>query len=259
MPPHCTDIRPDVQQLIHERRAGAPIQPVLSASDTALVVIDMQTAFVDTSLPSGVPMAQSIVPNINTLAATMRERGSQVIWVYSTFDDSVKTNWSAFFGGVYPEQLSTSVIDNLRAGSHGHALHSELNVHINDKQFGKDRFSAFLPGACALPDYLKQQQIKTVVIVGTLTNVCCESSARDAMMQNFNVIMISDANAARSDADHNASLTALLQTFADVLDTDTFLATLKNSAEKQLATPAHNDGTDASVPELLQGTGQLQS
>lgn len=225
--PHCTEIRDDVQQLIQLRRGGTPIQPDLQASDTALVVIDMQTAFVDPDLPSGVAMAQSIVPNINTLATSLRASGGQVIWVYSTFDSSTANDWSSFFGGIYPEALSTSVIDNLRSGCNGHQLYGGLDIHRDDRQFSKDRFSAFFPNACDLPAYLQQQHINTVAIAGTLTNVCCESSARDAMMQNFNVVMISDANAARTDADHNASLTALLQTFADVLDTETFLSTIR--------------------------------
>jgi ureidoacrylate peracid hydrolase len=238
MPPHSTIIREDVQRLVQQRRGSGPLQPVLAAKDTALIVIDMQTAFVDTSLPSGVPMAQSIVPNINRLAATVRERGGKVVWVFSTFDDTTKDNWSAFFGGVYPDELSRAVIDNLRTGSDGHRLFAALDLNTGDKQFSKNRFSAFFPGACDLPEWLRQQGIHTVAIAGTLTNVCCESSARDAMMQNFNVVMISDANAARTDADHNASLTALLQTFADVLDTDTFISTLQPQGSPAVKMPA---------------------
>lgn len=259
LPAHRTEIRSDVKQLIRQRRGDAPIQPCLSAIDTALVVIDMQTAFVDTSLPSGVKTALGIVPNINKIASSMRAQGGSVVWVYSTFDEASKTNWSAFFGGVYPDEFSTAVIDNLRDGSTGHKLHGGLDIHSDDRQFSKNRFSAFLPDACSLPDYLKKQGIKTVVLAGTLTNVCCESSARDAMMQNFNVIMISDANAARSDADHNASLTALLQTFADVLDTDTFIATLQpidQLTAQSTSQPTTQSTTQPTAQSTTQPTAQ---
>ena len=65
---------------------------------------------------------------------------------------------------------------------------------------------------------LRDADIDTVVICGTVTNVCCESSARDALMRNFNVVTVADANAALTEADHNASLTALAQTFSDIME-----------------------------------------
>jgi len=65
-----------------------------------------------------------------------------------------------------------------------------------------------------------------VLITGTLTNVCCESSARDAMMRNFRVVMVSDGNAALTQAEHDASLTALYLSFTDLMDTDMVIARL---------------------------------
>ena len=60
-----------------------------------------------------------------------------------------------------------------------------------------------------------------------MTNVCCESSARDASMLNFRTIMVSDGNAANSQAEHNASLSAFYNTFGDVMDTDMIIAALE--------------------------------
>ena len=59
-----------------------------------------------------------------------------------------------------------------------------------------------------------------MVITGTLTNVCCESAARDAMMLDYNVVFVSDATAAHSDAAHNATLATMMQVFADVMTTE---------------------------------------
>ena len=58
----------------------------------------------------------------------------------------------------------------------------------------------------------------TVLIAGTLTNVCCDSSARDAMMRDFQTVMLSDACAATSAEEHNAALAAFYATFGDVMD-----------------------------------------
>ena len=94
----------------------------------------------------------------------------------------------------------------------------------------KYRFSAFLPGASELPERLRARGFDTVLITGTVTNVCCESSARDAMMRNFRVIMVSDGNAAMTQAEHEASLTAFYLTFGDVMDTDMLVRRLSPSA-----------------------------
>jgi nicotinamidase-related amidase len=68
-----------------------------------------------------------------------------------------------------------------------------------------------------------------------VTNVCCESTARDAMMLNFKTIMVSDGNAAVTDQDHNASLCAFYLTFGDVMSTDMLIACLERAASSNLA------------------------
>jgi nicotinamidase-related amidase len=61
--------------------------------------------------------------------------------------------------------------------------------------------------------------ITTVLFTGTVTNVCCESSARDASTLGYRVIMVADANSARRDQDHNATLYTVYRTFGDVRPT----------------------------------------
>jgi len=69
-----------------------------------------------------------------------------------------------------------------------------------------------------------------VIVTGTVTSVCCESTARDAMMLNYKTIMVSDGNAAMTDAEHNAALTAFYATFGDVMDTEGLIDTLQSNA-----------------------------
>ena len=214
---HNTKLREDVLQRILQRRGRQHIHDTLDPQRTALLVIDMQNAFVEPGRPSAVPVAQHIVPAINQLAAQLRDGGGIVAWVYTTFSTDTLANWNAFFGCVYDLEFSSRVIDNLSAGSDGHRLWPKLDVKSQDLKVSKDRFSAFLPGHCDLEDQLRGRGIETLVITGTLTNVCCESTARDAVMRNFPIIMVSDANAALTDEDHNASLNAIAQTFGDVM------------------------------------------
>ena len=62
-----------------------------------------------------------------------------------------------------------------------------------------------------------------MIIAGVLTNFCCETSARDAMMLDFKVVMASDANAARYDEDHSIGFSTVFQGFGDVLTVDQVL------------------------------------
>ena len=67
---------------------------------------------------------------------------------------------------------------------------------------------------------LRERGLDTLLITGTVTNVCCESTARDAMMLNFKTIMMTDGNAAITDEDHNAALSNFYLTFGDIMSTD---------------------------------------
>ena len=73
------------------------------------------------------------------------------------------------------------------------------------------------------------------MVTGTVTGVCCESTARDAMMLNFKTIMVTDGNAAMTDADHNASLANFYLSFGDVMSTDKVIECLRRNAGKDLA------------------------
>jgi ureidoacrylate peracid hydrolase len=194
---------------------------------TALVVIDMQNVFMLPGMPVEVPTAREIVPNINRLADAVRTAGGTVAWVRMTLSGQSET-WSVFFlGDPRPDCL-----EQMTLGSHGHALYAELHVRPTDLVLDKTRFSAFLPGASAIDARLRQRGIDTVVIVGTLSNVCCESSARDAMMLNYKLVFVSDANAALTDGEHNATLNSIIRVFGDVRSTDDVVALL---AGRQIA------------------------
>jgi ureidoacrylate peracid hydrolase len=90
----------------------------------------------------------------------------------------------------------------------------------------KTRFSALVQGSSTLDAYLQEHGVDTLIITGCLTDVCCESTARDAMMLNYRAIMMTDANAADTDADHNAALTAFSGTFGDIMATDMLIGLL---------------------------------
>ena len=108
----------------------------------------------------------------------------------------------------------------------GHALWPTLEVRPEDAVVAKRRYSAFMPGTCDLAPMLRARGIDTVLITGTLTNVCCDSSARDAMMLDFRTVMVSDGCAAPSEEEHDGALAAFYATFGDVQDSAMVIAAL---------------------------------
>jgi ureidoacrylate peracid hydrolase len=75
------------------------------------------------------------------------------------------------------------------------------------------RFGAFVPGSSDLHACLQERGIDTLIISGTVTQVCCDSTARDAMMMNYKVFFITDACAALTDAEHAGTLSAMRTLF----------------------------------------------
>ena len=109
-------------------------------------------------------------------------------------------------------------------GTVGNQLWPALDVQPADEVVRKYRYSAFIQGSSDLPARLRARGFDTVLITGTVTSVCCESSARDAMMLNFRTVMVSDGCAAMTDEEHAASLIAFYVQFGDVLTVDECIA-----------------------------------
>jgi ureidoacrylate peracid hydrolase len=189
----------------------------LDPQRTALVVIDMQNGFMREDLSHAFcAMAQHVVPAVNRLAAALRDAGGAVFWVQNTFDARCETEWSVMQEMATPEARARRAAA-MSEGTEGHRLWPGLDIREGDAVVPKYRYSAFIQGSSDLPARLRARGLDTVLIAGTVTNVCCESSARDAMMLNFRTVMVSDACAAVTDAEHAASLTAFHLQFGDVL------------------------------------------
>jgi ureidoacrylate peracid hydrolase len=232
---HTLSIPQSVVDRVVARRGREHVHEVLDPARTALVVVDMQNAFMLPGVAHALcPMAEKIVPNINRLAQAVRMTGGTVIWIKTTFKDDALKNWSTYFEMVKPEQGARRVAA-LTAGSKGHELWAALDVRTDDLIVEKNRFSAFIQGSSNLAEVLRERGLDTVLITGTVTNVCCESTARDAMMLNFKTIMVTDGNAAVTDEDHNASLCAFYLTFGDVMPTDMLVTCLERNAGRNLS------------------------
>jgi len=196
----------------------------LDARRTALVVVDLQNGFMREDVAHAwCPMAEHVVPAVNRLATALRAAGGGVFWIQNTFDARCETEWSVMQDMATPDARARRAAA-MSEGTVGNALWPGLDVRPADEVVRKYRYSAFIQGASDLPERLRAGGYDTVLITGTVTNVCCESSARDAMMLNFRTVMVSDGCAALTDAEHSASLIAFYLQFGDVLTTDECIA-----------------------------------
>src|SRR5436190_9376088 len=229
------DIPEDIVQRVVRARSREHCFADLDPTRTALVVIDLQNAFMEDPVGHAVvPAARDIVPAVNRLAAAVRQAGGGVFWVKMTHDEACLGDWSMAFEMLTPERR-VKRIGALTEATRGHELWSALDVRPEDETVLKYRYSGFLPGTSDLADRLRAHGFDTLLITGTVTNVCCESSARDASMLNFRTIMVSDGNAALSQAEHEASLAAFYNIFGDVMDTDMIVAALERGRAAKAA------------------------
>jgi ureidoacrylate peracid hydrolase len=223
---HKVSIRPHIVERVLARRGDVHWFTRLDAAKSALLVIDMQNTFCMPGAPGEVPLARAIVPNINRLAGRLRALGVPVVWVVhanSLHED--RSDWEVFFNHVVRNpEVRRRMAESL--APERQKVWQELEVAPGDITVVKNRYSAFAHGASTLERVLRNLGVDTVLVAGTKTNVCCDSTARDAMMLDFKSVLVSDCCAALSDDEHLATLETFIQQFGDVMSADEVLASI---------------------------------
>lgn len=228
---HKISLDPEVLRRVSAWRDVEHVFQQINPAKTAHLVIDMQNAFTASGSEMEVPVAREIVPNINRISRAVRAAGGANLFARMTIDAETEKNWSVWLRYFCDAKRSEATREALRHGSEEHALDPGLEVLDVDVLFDKRRYSPLVPGASNLQTMLIERGIDTLIITGTVTNCCCESTARDAMQMDYRVIFISDATAALSDSDHNASLNNMVSIFADVMSTSEVVKFLERSAD----------------------------
>ena len=226
---HKVELYPSVIARATERRGGLRVFDSLNIGRTAHIVVDLQNGFMAPGQVSEIGTAREIVPNVNRISASLRAGGGLVVYIQNTFDAAAIAGWSTYFDHFCTPARRQRMIDTFTPGSFGHALWDGLDVRPEDLKVWKRRFGAFAPGASDLHEILQRRGIDTVIITGTASQVCCESTARDAMMMNYKVFFIADGNATFNDDEHNATLSAMAHTFCDVVDTDAMVGLIEKA------------------------------
>lgn len=189
------------------------------ATRTALVVVDLQTHFMAPGAPAEVPQSRTIVPNVNRLATTLRAAGGLIVWIRTVFTQEAHDTIPHFHDVLMLPRIAQRRSASLSPDAEGSQIWPELEVVRDDLIVFKTRYGAFSPGASDLATRLTERSIDAVLVAGTMTNVCCDTTARGAMMLNFRTTMVSDANASLTDDEHAAALTHFHLQFGDVTTT----------------------------------------
>jgi ureidoacrylate peracid hydrolase len=223
---HSVGVRKEIIDRVLERRGRYHVFDRLDPARTALLVIDMQSAFCAPGAPAEVPASRDIVEPINQLTAGLRGLGVPVIWVlHANSRLGGRSDWELFFDTIVADEVREKTLESLAASKQ--SVWTGLVTGPGDHTVLKNRYSAMIPGSSSLERTLRGIGVDTLLIAGTKTNICCESTARDAMMLDFKVVLVEDCCAALSDDEHRSALENVIQQFGDVMTASEVLVRLR--------------------------------
>lgn len=157
---------------------------------TALVVVDMQNDFVKEGGSLFVPDAEATIPNIKNLLDLARESGMKVVFTQDTHSEG-DPEWE-----IWPEHA--------REGSWGWEIVEELTPLESETVIRKVRYDAFY--GTSLDHLLRTWGVETLVICGTVANICVHYTAASAALRWYEVVIPRDATSALDPFDLEASL-----------------------------------------------------
>ena len=225
---HPSGIPEEIVRKVLARRGRLHAFDSIEAERTALVVIDLDTATAGSN-----DDCQQLVPGVNELASAVRSAGGTVAWIMSHMPVMPK-HFSAILGG----ELATRYFNDGQRDGAGTRLWHGLDRAENDLLALKSGASAFFPGKCNLKEQLDPLGIDTLLITGAATNICCESSARDAVELEYKVILVSDLLSGHAHGLHEATLATFYRIFGDVRPRAEVLDLLRATSPNQRLQPA---------------------
>ena len=196
----------------------------LNRKTSALLIIDMQNAFLEPGAMLETPMGRDIIASLSILIDECRKLAVPIIWI--------RLDGSAPYGGLlldkYPPLREQRV---LFRGTHSFELFSGLPTPKKDDfHVVKHKYDAF--HRTDLDTLLRNIGADTVIITGVTTNCCCESTARSAFEHDYKVAFTSDGTAAFETRLHEATLGTVRELFGRVLTIEEVLRELNDSPDK---------------------------
>jgi ureidoacrylate peracid hydrolase len=183
----------------------------------ALIVVDVQNDFVS---PEGsaakrgddVTAALAMVPRLTRLIDKARSAGVTVIYV-----KTLHSEWTDTPSWIY-RSSQKSGLNTCREGTWGADFYQGISPLASERVVIKHRYSAFIN--TDLNTVLKARDVQSVLVTGVATNVCVETTARDAYMFDYYVTMVEDCAAAYDAKLHMATLENMRRHFGLVASSD---------------------------------------
>jgi ureidoacrylate peracid hydrolase len=187
----------------------------LNPAKSALLVVDMQLFFLDPASPTFTCGGEAVMPNIARLVQAFRQVKRPVIFTRHVH---------------HPDHLDSGIMGwwwegMCLEGSPESEVHPDLAPLPGEKQVLKHRYSSFYN--TDLETVLRCLKVEDLVITGVMTNLCCESTARDAYFRDYRVFFLADGTGSVSEELHLATLLNLAFGFAYVTTADTVLSQLR--------------------------------
>ncbi|MGY1694708.1 MULTISPECIES: isochorismatase family protein [unclassified Geodermatophilus] len=189
---------------------------------TALLVIDVQNGFCHpdgsfAGLGLDVSMCTAAIAGCRRLVDAAHAAGVPVVYTRYVYRADYKD------GGVLVQEVLPALADvkSLAAGTWDAELVDELVPTGDDFVLDKNRYSAFY--GTGLEPVLTSLGVRTLVVAGVTTNMCVETTARDASQRDYRVFVVSDATGELDAARHEMALATLGFGFGAVVATDDVL------------------------------------
>ena len=217
MEPYVTSetIKPKSKLWLEKILAFNQHKMLINREKSALLVIDMQKFFLDPASPTFTCGGLAIIPSLKQLIQAFREANRPVIYTCHVHHpdriDAGNMEW--WWEGMCIE------------GSTESKVHEDIAPLPNEKVIFKHRYSAFYN--TDLETVLRCLKVEDLVISGIMTNLCCESTSRDAYYRDFRVFFLADSTGSINEEMHLASLLNLAFGFAFVTTTDLIIEQLK--------------------------------
>ena len=195
----------------------------IDSQKTALLVIDMQNDFTEKGAILEIPDIRMGFPELKKFIGTCRSNGVAVVYTRHTYSPE---------GNPIEACLFPKLDDgDMRKNTHGWEINDFLKPESDDVIIDKKRYDAFYE--TSLEEILKKKGITDILIAGTMTEVCCDSTARSAMFRDYRVWIVSDLNFTRDENKHKYSLEIFASNFGWVVKSDEILKILDSAEVKK--------------------------
>jgi len=200
---------------------------VIDPKTCAILIIDMQNAFVAPGAVFETPGAREMIPRLTELINFARDSRILIIWTQSDHSPPYGGNMLRKFSVIandrilWPGENSFNFYPKMPQPDKGDLEHIVV----------KHKYDAFFE--TPLDAILRFHKVNTVIIAGTATNACCESSARSAFMRDYDVIFLSDLTATFDLAMHEATLRNIELLFGRVATSSALIRELSLRASNQ--------------------------